>query len=119
MHNEHTSAKSNDQSKLNIYLKIEKHCKPVFGKLFFDLYRSPSKWYSCRKTYMCSLSTTSMVGYVLGIGDRHAQNILFDKKTSELIHIDLGVAFDQGRLLSTPEMVPFRLTRDLGIIHAH
>jgi phosphatidylinositol kinase/protein kinase (PI-3 family) len=27
--------------------------------------------------------------------------------------IDLGIAFDQGRLLSTPELVPFRLTRDI------
>lgn len=41
------------------------------------------------------------------------QNILIDKATSELIHIDLGVAFDQGQLLHIPEKVPFRLTRDL------
>jgi hypothetical protein len=35
------------------------------------------------------------------------------QETSELIHIDLGVAFDQGQLLCIPEKVPFRLTRDL------
>ena len=33
--------------------------------------------------------------------------------TQELVHIDLGIAFDQGRFLKTPERVPFRLTRDL------
>ena len=53
-------------------------------------------------------------GYVVGLGDRHAQNILIDKSSSELIHIDLGVAFEQGKTLRTPEVVPFRLTR--GII---
>ena len=37
----------------------------------------------------------SSVGHIVGLGDRHVQNILIDKATSELIHIDLGVAFDQ------------------------
>ncbi len=30
------------------------------------------------------------VGYILGLGDRHVQNILVDCQTAELIHIDLG-----------------------------
>lgn len=31
-----------------------------------------------------------MVGYILGLGDRHVQNILIDKRTGEVIHIDFG-----------------------------
>ena len=77
------------------------------------------------------------VGYIVGLGDRHVQNILIDTNSAELIHIDLGklrpkphpfmqmifyflfhflysgVAFEQGKTLPTPETVPFRLTRDL------
>ena len=49
----------------------------------------------------------------MGLGDRHSQNILIDKATAELVHIDLGVAFEQGKTLRTPEIVPFRLTRDI------
>lgn len=49
------------------------------------------------------------------MGDRHAQNILIDKSTAELVHIDLGVAFEQGKTLRTPEVVPFRLTRGAQI----
>lgn len=30
-----------------------------------------------------------------------------------VIHIDLGIAFDQGKMLKMPEQVPFRLTRDM------
>lgn len=41
---------------------------------------------------LCSVSTTSMVGYILGLGDRHVQNILIDNNTAELIHIDFGNA---------------------------
>ena len=31
-----------------------------------------------------------IVGYILGLGDRHVQNILIDCQSAELIHIDLG-----------------------------
>merc|ERR1711874_951252 len=54
-----------------------------------------------------------MVGHILGLGDRHTNNILIDKATGELVHIDLGVAFDQGKVLPMPEKIPFRLTRDI------
>ena len=32
---------------------------------------------------------------------------------AQVVHIDLGIAFEQGRFLNTPELVPFRLTRDV------
>ena len=54
-----------------------------------------------------------MVGHVLGLGDRHINNILIDNTSGEVVHIDLGVAFEQGRILPTPEKIPFRLTRDI------
>ena len=31
-----------------------------------------------------------LVGYILGLGDRHCQNILIDYKTADIVHIDLG-----------------------------
>lgn len=30
------------------------------------------------------------VGYIVGLGDRHINNILIDEQTAELVHIDLG-----------------------------
>lgn len=53
------------------------------------------------------------VGYIVGLGDRHVQNILIDLTNADIIHIDLGVAFEQGKILPIPELIPFRLTRDL------
>lgn len=32
----------------------------------------------------------SSVGYILGLGDRHVQNILINEQSAELVHIDLG-----------------------------
>ena len=39
--------------------------------------------------------------------------MLLDKETGHLIHIDFGVAFEQGKTLPVPETIPFRLSRDI------
>jgi ataxia telangiectasia mutated family protein len=36
-----------------------------------------------------------------------------DKTTAEFVHIDFGVILGQGRFLKIPELIPFRLTRDV------
>ena len=72
-----------------------------------------AEWYERRLTYSTSLAVSSMVGHIMGIGDRHTQNILIDTRTAEVVHIDFGIVFEQGKILQTPETVPFRLTRDM------
>jgi ataxia telangiectasia mutated family protein len=104
---------STQQTKLIVFKNIEKHFHPVFRYFFWEHYRDPAEWYEKRTAYICSIASNSMLGYILGLGDRHAQNILIDQKTAEVIHIDLGIAFEQGKMLTTPELVPFRLTRDI------
>lgn len=95
------------------YLDICEHIKPVFHHFFLEYFHNPGVWFERRMAYAHSLATTSMIGYILGIGDRHVSNILIDKTTAELIHIDFGIAFEQGKCLPTPELIPFRLTRDM------
>lgn len=50
---------------------------------------------------------------IFSLGDRHAENILFDKTNGDCIHVDLNMLFDQGASLNVPECVPFRLTQNL------
>ena len=78
-----------------------------------DRFPDPDEWFERRLSYTRSAAAISMLGYILGLGDRHGQNILLDKNTGEVIHIDLGIAFETGRVLPIPEVVPFRLTRDI------
>jgi Phosphatidylinositol 3- and 4-kinase len=62
---------------------------------------------------VCAPGIVLSAGYIIGLGDRHLHNILLDTRSAEVVHIDLGIAFEQGRFLNTPELVPFRLTRDI------
>ena len=72
--------------------------KPVFRYFFYENYNQPNLWQKKKQNYAKSVATSSIVGYIVGLGDRHVQNILIDTQTAEVIHIDLGVAFDQGKM---------------------
>jgi ataxia telangiectasia mutated family protein len=78
-----------------------------------EKFHDPDEWFAKRLAYTRSTAAISMLGHVLGLGDRHGHNILLDEKTGDVVHIDLGVAFEMGRVLPVPELVPFRLTRDI------
>ena len=71
-----------------------------------------SNWVARRILYTDSLALTSMVGYILGLGDRHPGNIMMGTKTAKLVHIDFGDCFEVAQHREHyPETVPFRLTR--------
>jgi FKBP12-rapamycin complex-associated protein len=36
----------------------------------------------------------SMVGYILGLGDRHPSNLMLERNTGKVIHIDFGDCFE-------------------------
>ncbi|CUA74607.1 ataxia telangectasia mutated family protein [Rhizoctonia solani] len=101
------------QALIDTFMEIRKHFKPVMRHFFTDAHKLPTAWFDMRLNYQRSVATTSIVGHVLGLGDRHLSNILIHNVTGEVVHIDLGIAFDQGRLLPIPETVPFRLTADI------
>lgn len=81
-------------------------------------FKSPHSmdFYLRTREFIRTCATTSMVGYVIGLGDRHPDNILLDASTGRVTHIDYNVCFELGYRLSIPEQVPFRLTPN--IIHA-
>jgi PI-3-kinase-related kinase SMG-1 len=55
------------------------------------------------------------LGWLLGLGDRHLDNLLLDTESGELLHIDFSVCFDKGAGLGVPEVVPFRLTQMMQV----
>ncbi|CAH0518949.1 unnamed protein product [Peronospora belbahrii] len=57
-----------------------------------------------------SLAVMSVLGYIVGLGDRHLDNMLLCVNSGNILHIDHNVCFEKGRTLKVPEVVPFRLT---------
>lgn len=90
----------------------------TFGE---DLYKvlwlksqSSEIWLERRTNYTRSLAVMSIVGYVLGLGDRHPSNIMLDRYSGKIVHIDFGDCFEVAMKRDKfPEKVPFRLTRML------
>ncbi|KAF8966334.1 atypical/PIKK/FRAP protein kinase [Flammula alnicola] len=86
-----------------------------------DLYRvlwlksvNSEHWLERRATYTRSLAVNSMVGHILGLGDRHPSNVLLERSTGKVVHIDFGDCFEVAMHREKfPEKVPFRLTRML------
>ena len=83
--------------KVAMYESVTKNCQPVFRHFWLEKFPDPNIWFAKRLAYVRSVAATSMVGHILGLGDRHAQNILLDVNTAEVVHIDLGIAFEQGK----------------------
>ncbi|XP_075244893.1 serine/threonine-protein kinase SMG1-like [Convolutriloba macropyga] len=71
------------------------------------------EWWLMRQQYNTCTAVMSVVGYIIGLGDRHLDNILVDLKSGEIVHIDYNVCFEKGKNLRVPERVPFRLTQNL------
>ena len=71
-------------------------------------------WLDRRTLYTRSLALMSVVGYMLGLGDRHPSNIMLQRSTGKVVHIDFGDCWEVAQMRDLyPEKVPFRLTRML------
>jgi hypothetical protein len=68
---------------------------------------------TARGAFASSLAAFSVCSYIAGVGDRHTENYMVSR-SGAVIGIDFGFAFGVGAsALPVPELVPFRLTRQL------
>ncbi|KAL8733536.1 MAG: hypothetical protein Q9181_003535 [Wetmoreana brouardii] len=110
-----------DYDNLTLMQKVEVFSYAMDNTTGKDLYRvlwlkskSSESWLQRRTNYTRSLAVMSMVGYILGLGDRHPSNLMLDRITGKIIHIDFGDCFEVAMHREKyPERVPFRLTRML------
>lgn len=87
--------------------------KPTLHEWFTELYPEPDTWFAARLRYARSAAVMSITGHVLGLGDRHGENILLEESTGGVFHVDFNCLFDKGLTFEKPELVPFRLTHNM------
>ncbi|CAO1612632.1 unnamed protein product [Jaminaea pallidilutea] len=93
--------------------KVLRRFPSVFHEWFLNTFPEPATWLRARQAYARSAAVMSMVGSVLGLGDRHGENILFDSVSGDTVHVDLNCLFEKGATFEIPETVPFRLTHNM------
>jgi PI-3-kinase-related kinase SMG-1 len=97
-----------------VFLELEKETpRDLLEKELWCASESTGEWWKKVQAYSRSAAVMSMVGYIIGLGDRHLDNILIDYKTGEVVHIDYNVCFEKGLKLRVPEIVPFRMTQNM------
>jgi ataxia telangiectasia mutated family protein len=89
------AAKKTRREREKAFETVMRGFNPVMHYFFMHEFSGPDAWYTSRLAYTRSTAAISMLGHVLGLGDRHLNNILLDKGTGEVVHIDLGIAFEQ------------------------
>ncbi|XP_078489638.1 serine/threonine-protein kinase mTOR-like [Ciona intestinalis] len=110
-----------DYDHLSLMQKVEVFEHAINNTAGDDLARliwlkSPTSeaWFDRRTNYTRSLAVMSMVGHVLGLGDRHPSNLMLDRISGKVLHIDFGDCFEVAMAREKfPEKIPFRLTRML------
>lgn len=89
-----------------------------------------ASWWRSTARFARTTAVMSMIGSMIGLGDRHLgqfrvtnlvnkfsqiflDNVLVNLRSGSLIHVDYNVCFEKGRVLRVPERVPFRLTGNI------
>eukprot|EP00792_Barthelona_sp_PAP020_P013959 TRINITY_DN9535_c0_g1_i1.p1 TRINITY_DN9535_c0_g1~~TRINITY_DN9535_c0_g1_i1.p1 ORF type:complete len:570 (+),score=132.29 TRINITY_DN9535_c0_g1_i1:64-1773(+) len=111
-------------SHLETFQNIKKKFNPVLGFWFSEqafargshFEHSSRLFFELKNNFLISCAVNSIVGHIVGLGDRHLSNILIMENTGSIVNIDLELLFDDAKVLQIPEKVPFRLTSN--IIHA-
>jgi serine/threonine-protein kinase ATR len=61
---------------------------PLLYWWFVQKFHDPHAWYEARNRFTLSTAAWSAVGHVIGLGDRHSENILVDTNSGDCVHVD-------------------------------
>lgn len=68
---------------------------PVLHRWFLARFPEPATWHRARLAFTRTTAVWSMVGHIVGLGDRHGENILLDATTGDCVHVDFAFLFDR------------------------
>lgn len=103
----------NKTDKVAEFRRLKQVFYPALDGFFRQQFATPQNYYKARMSFIKTTAVMSIVGYILGLGDRHCENILIDVLSGETFHVDFNMLFNRGETQAVPETVPFRLTHNM------
>eukprot|EP00271_Cylindrocystis_brebissonii_P003645 TRINITY_DN1482_c0_g1_i1.p1 TRINITY_DN1482_c0_g1~~TRINITY_DN1482_c0_g1_i1.p1 ORF type:complete len:315 (+),score=71.34 TRINITY_DN1482_c0_g1_i1:493-1437(+) len=85
----------------------------VLSQFMYKSLPSASHLWTFKKQFATQLALSACMSYMLHIGGRGPNKILFAKNTGRLFQSDFHPGYDQTGMVEPAEAVPFRLTRNL------
>jgi serine/threonine-protein kinase ATR len=110
------------QQRVENFKSLLRRYPAVSHRWFLRRFKDLTKWFQARVRYTSSTAVWSILGYIVGLGDRHPDNMLLIEDDGSLFHVDFNCIFDKAKTLQVPETVPFRLTQNvmdaMGVLKA-
>jgi phosphatidylinositol kinase/protein kinase (PI-3 family) len=62
----------------------------IFPNYFIDSFTDPQTFYQNKLNFIKTTAIWSISGYLIGLGDRHCDNIMINVIEGNFLHIDFG-----------------------------
>lgn len=91
----------------------------IFSQYMYKTLLSGNHMWAFKKQFAIQLALSSFMSFMLQIGGRSPNKILFAKNTGKIFQTDFHPAYDANGMIEFNEPVPFRLTRNLQAFFSH
>ncbi|KAK9136460.1 hypothetical protein Syun_015790 [Stephania yunnanensis] len=91
----------------------------IFSQYMYKTVLSGNHLWAFKKQFAIQLALSSFMSFMLQIGGRSPNKILFAKNTGKIFQTDFHPAYDGNGMIEFNEPVPFRLTRNMQAFFSH
>ncbi|CAL5373324.1 unnamed protein product [Camellia sinensis] len=91
----------------------------ILSQYMYKTLPSGNHMWAFKKQFAIQLALSSFMSFMLQIGGRSPNKILFAKNTGKIFQTDFHPAYDANGMIEFNEPVPFRLTRNLQAFFSH
>ncbi|KAJ8545743.1 hypothetical protein K7X08_018326 [Anisodus acutangulus] len=107
--------------RLQAYNEITKSfvTESIFSQYMYKTLLNGNHMWAFKKQFAIQLALSSFMSFMLQIGGRSPNKILFAKNTGKIFQTDFHPAYDANGMIEFNEPVPFRLTRNLQAFFSH
>ncbi|KAK4773935.1 hypothetical protein SAY87_028954 [Trapa incisa] len=91
----------------------------IFSQYMYKILQNGNHIWAFKKQFAVQLALSSFMSFMLQIGGRSPNKILFAKNTGKIFQTDFHPAYDANGMIEFTEPVPFRLTRNMQAFFSH